>query len=392
MALMLTISPTYAQVDQTMLVDGDTLTYRYVPADQTHAEVQSLGVVSGRSILDYLTFGDSDLSPGASFTVMGAPFYAQERGWGLALAGKMRYRTRCMTVSDTPSSLRLKLSASLTAYYSAELDGRNWLGGNRHRVSYGALFASEPTYVWGLDYASASGNRLGSYTSRNIVVEGAYAYHVEQGLMVGVHAEYRGFGAHNLSAHATEVLGGEVHEVSMLGFGVDVEYDTRRVEGMTTRGLHLVGRYTLRNYLFDDIPMGHNVVLRLDYYQPLWRGATLLFDICGEYNSPDTPWMLSATFGGNSLMRGYYLGRYIGDNLLAAQVELEQHIWQGLGVAAWGGAGTIFSVDDGFAWRKVLPTYGVGLRWGVGGGTSLYIDVAFGKGSHAIIAGFSEVF
>jgi hypothetical protein len=210
--------------------------------------------------------------------------------------------------------------------------------------------------------------------------------------MVGISAEYRGVEARNLSALAAEVLAGRLSEVSMLGVGVDMEYDARRVEGVTTRGLHLVGRYMLRNYLFDDIPMRHNVSLWLDYYQPLWRAATLLFDIYGEYNSPETPWMLSATFGGSSIMRGYYSGRYIGDNLLAAQVELEQHIWQGLGVAAWGGAGALFSADDSFAWHKVLPTYGVGLRWGAGGGASLRIDVAFGRGSNAIIAGFSGVF
>jgi hypothetical protein len=94
--------------------------------------------------------------------------------------------------------------------------------------------------------------------------------------------------------------------------------------------------------------------------------------------------------GGGTVMRGYYEGRYIGDNLISAQAELSQHIWQGLGVAAWGGAGVLFSKDDPFEWRKVLPTYGIGLRWGVGGGASLSIDVAFGKGSQAVIAGFSK--
>ena len=391
-ALMLTICPTYAQVDQTITIGGDTLTYRYVPADQTHAEVQASGVASGRSILDYLTFGDAELNPGVSFTLFGAPSYTQERGWGLALAGSMNYRTRSMTAVDTPSSLRLRLAASLTAYYSVDLSGENWLGGNRHRVRYGALFASEPTYIWGLDYASASGNKRGSYTAKNFTINGGYAYRVARDLMVGAHAEYRTFGARNLSERASEVLASEPRGVLMLGFGLDMEYDTRRMVGVATRGLHIVARYTLRNYLFDDIPMGHNASLRLGYYQPLWRGATMLFDLYGEYNSSGTPWVLRAKVGKDNLMRGYYLGRYMGDNMLAAQVELSQHIWQGLGVAAWGGGGALFSADDPFAWRKLLPTYGIGLRWGVGGGTSLRVDVAFGRGSHAVIAGFSEMF
>ena len=391
-ALMLTICPAYAQVEQTMHIGGDTLTYRYVPADQTHAEVQTSGVVSGRSILDYLTFGDRELNPGASFTIFGTPFYNQEQGWGIAASGVMNYRTRTMTPGDTPSSLALRLSASLSASCTVELTGENWLGGDRHRVGYGVSYTLDNNDIWGLDFDTARGSSYGSYSLSAAAVEGAYGYRVTDAFMVGLHANYRFMRIYDPSEWADKLLADEVRRLSMVGVGVDIEFDTRCDDGVVTRGLYLVGSYTLRNYLLGDIPMGHNVTLRFDYYQPLWRGATLVLDLLGEYNSAGTPWMLRSVMGGEDYMRGYYVGRYIGDNMLSAQLELRQHIWQGLGVAAWGGGGALFSADDPFAWRKVLPTYGVGLRWGMGGGASLCIDMAFGKGSHAIIAGFREVF
>lgn len=389
-AMMLTVYPTYAQLDESVLIGGDTLTYRYIPVDQTHVGRYAPNVESGRSILDYLTFGDRELNPGVSFTILGAPFYNEERGWGLTLGGDMRYRTPRMTEADGLSTLSLRLSASLKGSYAVEVDGRNNLGGNRHRVSYAVTYASQPTYVWGLSFDEARGGDRGRYVANICHVEGGYGYRVTQSLEVGAQLEYLGFSASKLSKRGAEVLQGEVEALSMVGVGVDIVYDTRRAEGYSTRGLNVAAAYTLRSYPFDHIPMGHNATLQFDYYQPLWRGATLLFDLFGEYNSANTPWMLRATMGGGTVMRGYYEGRYMGDNLISAQAELSQHIWQGLGVAAWGGAGVLFSKDDPFEWRKVLPTYGIGLRWGVGGGASLSIDVAFGKGSQAVIVGFSK--
>ena len=91
-------------------------------------------------------------------------------------------------------------------------------------------------------------------------------------------------------------------------------------------------------------------------------------------------------------MRGYYPGRFNGDNLFAAQVELRQHLWHRLGCVVWGGGGVAFSADDRFAWRKVLPTYGLGLRWSLHEGSNLRIDAGFGRKSYALMLGINESF
>ena len=57
-----------------------------------------------------------------------------------------------------------------------------------------------------------------------------------------------------------------------------------------------------------------------------------------------------------------------------------------------GGGGVAFSADDRFAWRKVLPTYGLGLRWSLHEGSNLRIDAGFGRKSYALILGINESF
>lgn len=386
-------SPLYAQVDDTVIIGGDTLVYRYTPIDQTTPTTQWQGRESGRSVLDYLTFGDDDINPGASVTIMGAPSYSVERGWGLAIAGDMHYRTRQMTEADTPSSLRLRLAASLTGYYAAELLGHNMLGGNKHTITYSLETRSEPTYTWGIDYATASGNVRGEYTAKRYAAYLAYCYRPVRHVAIGAHVDFIHTAAVRPSDTATQLIGNEVMALSTVGVGVDAAYDTRRAEEYVMRGVYIAGSYTLRpRALASNISTLHSISLTFDYYQPLWRGATAAIDLYGEYHSAATPWLLRAEAGGDYRLRGYYEGRYMGNRLLTTQLELRQHIWQGLVIAAWGGGGIVLAPEESFAWRRVLPTYGVGVRWSLGGLSAIRVDVAFGRDSRAIIFGMSEAF
>ena len=91
-------------------------------------------------------------------------------------------------------------------------------------------------------------------------------------------------------------------------------------------------------------------------------------------------------------MRGYYAGRFNGNNLITTQLELRQHIWYRIGCVLWGGVGTTFSEDDRFAWRKVLPNYGIGLRWALRERSNIRLDFGFGRDSFGVVVGINEAF
>ena len=77
-------------------------------------------------------------------------------------------------------------------------------------------------------------------------------------------------------------------------------------------------------------------------------------------------------------MRGYYAGRFNDLCAIVLQAELRQKIYKGLGVAAWGGAGNVFSTFRTFDWGQTLPTYGVGLRYEIKRGMNIRFDYGFG--------------
>ncbi|CAI8415343.1 MAG: Uncharacterised protein [Cryomorphaceae bacterium] len=86
--------------------------------------------------------------------------------------------------------------------------------------------------------------------------------------------------------------------------------------------------------------------------------------------------------GGESLMRGYYLGRYRDKNLVAGQVEYRILPFEGSkkwGASAFLAAGQVFSEDSPFELGKFLPTGGLGVRYLIFPEKDIYtrIDVAF---------------
>ena len=116
-----------------------------------------------------------------------------------------------------------------------------------------------------------------------------------------------------------------------------------------------------------------------NYYQKLWKGAVLALDLRGELNSKGTPWVYNASVGGLYSMRGYYAGRFNDLCAITLQAEIRQNIYKGFGLAAWGGAGNVFSTFKTFDWGKTIPTYGVGLRYAINPNLRLRLDYGFGS-------------
>ena len=86
--------------------------------------------------------------------------------------------------------------------------------------------------------------------------------------------------------------------------------------------------------------------------------------------------------GGESLMRGYYLGRYRDKHLVAGQLEyriLPFNFSKRFGASVFLSVGQVFGDDYDFDLKKFLPTGGAGLRFLIFPDKDIYtrLDVAF---------------
>lgn len=66
--------------------------------------------------------------------------------------------------------------------------------------------------------------------------------------------------------------------------------------------------------------------------------------------------------GNDQMMRGYYIGRFRGQNLLASQAELRYRIIPRVGMVAFAGTGMVYQ-NNNFNLRNLKPNYGLGARF-----------------------------
>ena len=378
-----------AQVTEHAIIEADTVAYTYTPIDQA-ADAQMGNQGFGLRLNRYLTLSADDPRR-VKFSVVGAPAYSENTGWRLSAVATMHYRTPRVT---TPHSLSLRAMASLKGCYTLMLDGVNHLDDGRHKFTYGGSFGFEPTYIYGLDFATSMENRRGEYTSQRFSGYFSYNYQLTSSLVIGISANYLHDDIRRMDERAEAIIGTLESRYSGAGVGVNLSYSTRHTEDInTTRGLYLHIAYMMRPKMLGTYGHTlHTASITFDYYQPLWRGGLLALDIYGEHHSDNTPWMLRGELGGENRMRGYYRGRFNGNSLAAVQLELRQRVWEGLVVAGWGGCGTALSKGDIAAWSKLLPTYGVGLRWYFSPTSLVRVDYGMGKGCSAFVVGYTEAF
>ena len=385
-ALALSCSALSAQNTAEAVIGADTVTYAYTPIDQSGCD--DVRGDSGRKLLSTRAGDNSSLY----FSI--APIYSSTTNFGVALNAQLSYGVPKISgnYGSKPSALSLYLSGSINGYYRLMLNGINRLNNSRDILSYGAEAGSLPTRLWGLNYDNAIKGNYSRYTEKTLSSWFRYSRLIAPNTYIGIVADVINVEGKNLSNGALEMVGDRATNITTAGIGLQLDFDNYHNRIDPPYGFRVGASATYRPRLLSNI--GYDTwqaTVVFDYYQSLWRGGLLAIDIYGRTQSKHTPWLLLAESDGDSRMRGYYPGRFRGNTLISAQLELRQHIWNGIGAVAWAGAGNIFSPDDPFSWRKTLPTYGVGLRYRLGN-ASFRVDFGFGRDSFNAIVGINESF
>ena len=394
-----------AQNDSILVTNRDTIAYRYTPIELKQQNKRS--GEGWRKFANYIIESGTDSSFERKVDMSFVPtlYYSRSTSLGLAVMASGLYRLDKRNRNIPASNFSLYATASLTGFYRVGVKGCNIFKNDNQRIIYNAEFYSQPTYFWGVGYDAAVSNSSLRYLASRTIVDARFLQRVAKGLFVGVGADYNyHFGRFGGKRYASEEeflarLDGERVKYNATGISLYVEFDTRDAIANPQRGVYIAVQGKVR-------PKGMNNIgatlwsanLVADYYQRLWRGAVLAFDLRGEWNSKGTPWVYNATIGGTQAMRGYYAGRFNDLCAITLQAEFRQKIFRGFGAVAWGGAGNLFSSFGEFDWHETLPSYGVGLRYALRRGATIRLDYGFGgrdhRGNliHGAVFSFNEAF
>ncbi|MBP3482408.1 MAG: BamA/TamA family outer membrane protein [Alistipes sp.] len=388
--------------DSIYVNNADTIRYHYTPLTDTDSiKSDSAAAVAVKDtlppkrnffkrVIDY--FGqsavDKTFEKKMDFTIIGGPSYSSEKSLCLGVLAAGLYRIDRRDSITPPSNISLFGTVSINGFYSVGVSGNTFFRQGRHRLDYELAVQSEPTDFWGLGYYNGLNNAAGSYTGKKYMLDAKYMHAVFKNTYLGLTLKFNYTEAVKLSR--PQYIQGQRRQYAGVAVGTFIEYDSRDVITFPTRGWYVSVHGSVQPKGVGNA--GHTLFrakTTLDFYQRVWKGGILCFDLYGEFNSAHTPWTMYATFGGSTRMRGYYEGRFNDLNMITLQVELRQRIWKRIGAVVWGGAGNVFRSFGSFEWEHTLPNYGVGLRWELKKHMNVRLDYGFGrKAEGGLINGF----
>jgi hypothetical protein len=134
-------------------------------------------------------------------------------------------------------------------------------------------------------------------------------------------------------------------------------------------------------------------------YRPINKRDVLAVQMLAHFNIGATPFNQLAMLGGETIMRGYYLGRYRDNNQLAIQAEyrflpLPLGFTNRWGAAVFSGVGSVFSEVTSLETKHFVWSGGAGLRFLLFPKKDVYtrLDVAFTKEGTGIYIFIGEAF
>ena len=182
-----------------------------------------------------------------------------------------------------------------------------------------------------------------------------------------------------------------------LGLGLGILYDNIHNALNPRKGIY--SEWVVLNYN-RDFGSDFNFTSYITdnrFYVPVKKNTVLAAQLYGQFTLGNAPFNMLSLMGGESLMRGYYLGRYRDKNLIAGQLEyriLPFKFSKRWGASAFMAAGQVYDENETFQFKNLLPTGGLGLRFLVFPEKDIYtrIDVAFTEEGRGIYFFIGEAF
>ena len=321
-----------------------------------------------------------------------SPSYTDIASVGIGGMATAMFRTDRNDSTMPPSDISACASYSVKNFYSFYLKGTIYFPDKKSSLSCYMDMRNEIMKFWGMNYVMCDSLPSIGYSRRTSIMKLDYFYKLPHHFYIGAGLRFNYTGIYKIDD--VDYLAGQQRNNTYIGGGVAVKYDSRDIVTNPHRGMHaLIREMYYRNTNGIGERNIFSTVAQFNTYHPLWKNAILATDLFGQFNSNSVNLPLLEQIASDyNHMRGYYIGRYMDNNQICAQVELRQNIHKRLGAVAWVGAGNLFATFNQFKWSHTLPNAGVGLRYEFKHNINLRVDYGFGKAYSCIVFDFGEAF
>lgn len=323
--------------------------------------------------------------------------YAPETSWELGVSSLYVYSAN-RDLSNRLSEIKAFTFYTLENQYGFWLDHALYTDENKWFFYGRARYQSFPLFYYGIGRETPS--------EHIALIDGEYTLFRERllretlpSLYVGLELDYQGLNRVNYIDTETDFEFPEVGAMGSnnLGIGLGLLYNNIHNAMNPREGLY--SEWAFMNYntaAGSDYNMT-TYVIDNRIYRPVKENTVFAAQVYGQFTSGNAPFNMLALMGGESLMRGHYLGRYRDKNLVAGQVEyriLPFEFSKRWGASVFLAAGQVYGDEYGFNWDQFLPTGGAGIRYLIFPEKDIYtrIDVSFTEEGRGVYFFIGEAF
>ncbi len=329
--------------------------------------------------------------------VIGIPFvyYSPETKLAFGGGGVVNFRAGRRKAETRTSSVWAYASYNLAKQFNVMVKPEITLGGNDLYLGGLVRWERAPQKFFGVGNDTPAGAEE-TFSPRHLVVEIGVKRRVRGPLFAGLRFDFERMLMEKVEAggllDAGDIAGSRGG--TLTGFGVSLDWDTRDAVLFPRRGSFVqltadaYGPAAGSDYSFNRL------VVDLRRYLPLGASGVLALQGFVYSSGGEVPFHRLAQAGGESLLRGYYKGRYRDKAMIAVQGEYRTLVTKRFGLAGFAGLGDIFPGWAGLRLEKLAYSLGAGLRYVVNkrDGTTLRLDVAWGRSSFGLYVTAKEAF
>jgi outer membrane protein assembly factor BamA len=178
------------------------------------------------------------------------------------------------------------------------------------------------------------------------------------------------------------------------GFGLSLDWDTRDAVLFPRRGVFAELTADAYGAMAGSDATYTSLKVDLRQYVPAGTDRVLALQLFLHATGGDVPFQRLALLGGESLVRGYYKGRFRDKGLLAVQAEYRQLVTARIGIAAFAALADVFPGFGDFRVERLKYSIGGGLRYVVNkhDGTAVRLDFAWGQACFGLYLTAKEAF
>ena len=299
-----------------------------------------------------------------------------------------RLRTR-------PASLLASVLRTTRAQTRARIEGEHWSTGNARRLAGSLQWQQFPLPFFGI------GDRTPDSAEEIYTPTGTEAVLTAQQRISG--PWYASVGARYLDQRITADSIGVLRQGLITGSrgGVTAEVSAG-LQRDTRDNLFAphAGQWVQLTYSRSDDGLWSDFsyrTVKLDArsYHTLGQSHVIALQLQATGVDGDAPFDALALVGNGDIMRGYKRGRYRDAWMTAAQAEYRSPVWHRLGGVAFAGAGVSSPTLGEWSGRRLLPTYGAGVRVQIDARQRTGVRVDYGRGlngASGLYIGFNQAF